>query len=80
MREPAWPYALCLWLWMEIGGIWGLYDSRVLPYLLHRVGQNWVPRRLTLQDAYLVDQLIAALSPPPVKPGDHHGHRGRKGR
>jgi hypothetical protein len=79
MREPGWPYALCLWLWVEIGGIWGLYESRVLPYLLHRVGHNWVPRRLALQDAYLVDQLIAALSPPPVKPADHHGHRGRKG-
>jgi hypothetical protein len=65
---------------VAIAGILGMYDGRILPYLLHRVGQTWAPQRLTLQDAFLTDQLLAALSRSPGKAGSDRPRRGPKGR
>jgi hypothetical protein len=41
---------------------------------LHRIGQGWAPRRLALEDAYLVDQLLAALRPLDKPPENQRRH------
>ena len=43
-RRAGVALALCLWIWLEVAGIMGIYDTRLLPYLLHRVGQGWAVR------------------------------------
>jgi hypothetical protein len=79
LSEDAWPYAICLWLWLEVACLLGVYDSRVLPHLLHRIGQNWAPQQLSLHDVYLVDQLLAALSHSRSKRAPRAKDRTRKG-
>ena len=79
LSEGTWPYAICLWLWLEVACLLGVYDSRVLPHLLHRIGQSWAPRQLSLHDVYLVDQLLAVLSHSPSKSGTRTKFRTRKG-
>ncbi len=73
LSEPGWPYAICLWLWLEVACLLAVYDTEVLPYLLHRIGRGWAPQRLSLADVYLVDQLLAGL----VRPSSRSSSRGK---
>jgi hypothetical protein len=79
LSAEAWPYAICLWIWLEVACLLGVYDSRVLPHLLHRIGQDWAPRRLSLHDVYLVDQLLTALAHAPAKGTPRTKLRTRRG-
>ena len=65
MFEPRWPQAIALWLWLNTAYLLARYDSKLIPYLLRRTGQPWVPDELSLQDAYLVDSLLHQLAPRP---------------
>jgi hypothetical protein len=61
MREPGWPKAICIWIWLNMGLVLAMYDDRLIPYLLHRTGHQWAPSRLLPQDAFMIDSLLAAL-------------------
>jgi hypothetical protein len=80
LSEPGWPYAICIWLWLEVACLLAVYDTEVLPYLLHRIGQGWAPQRLSLADAYMVDQLLAGLVRPSSKSGSRSTQRKHRSR
>lgn len=61
MVEPAWPHAICLWIWLNIAYILSNYDSELLPPLLRRIGLPGVPDQLSLDDAYMIDYLLVEL-------------------
>jgi hypothetical protein len=76
--QSGWPQAICLWLWMAVAYLLARYDTEVLPYLLHRMGQDWAPPWLSLADVHWVDQLMAGLKHPTSK-GRSQGKRRRHG-
>ena len=61
-NEPGWPYALSLWLWLDVTMVLTMFDNRIITYLLHRTGYTWAPKRLSMQETYLVDALLVALA------------------
>lgn len=62
LREPGWPKAICVWIWLDIALLLAMYEDRLIPYLLHRTGHQWVPSRVTLQDVFMIDSLVSALA------------------
>lgn len=80
LTESGWPYAIGLWLWLDVACLLAIYDTEVLPYLLHRMGHDWAPRRLWLADVHWIDQLLVGLMRPSSKDGSRatrHTHRYR---
>lgn len=71
-REPGWPKAICVWLWLNMALLLAMYDDRLIPYLLHRTGHQWAPSRLLPQDAFMIDSLLAALEDLRRKGSDGH--------
>ena len=61
MIESGWPYAICLWIWLNIAYILSNYDAELLPPLLRRIGLPDVPDQLSLEHAYMVEYLLAEL-------------------
>jgi len=61
MVERGWPYAICLWIWFNIAYLLSNYDHELLPPLLRRIGMGNVPDQLSLDDAYMIEYLLAEL-------------------
>lgn len=62
LAEPGWPFALAAWIWLAVGHFLAVYDMILIPHLLRRAGQTWVKYDLRLHEAYMVDELLNAIS------------------
>jgi hypothetical protein len=57
----SWPYAIALWLVLQVSLLMAMYDSRIMSRLLRRLGYSWVPDRLSRSETYMVDTLLVAM-------------------
>lgn len=68
MAEPGWPQAITVWLWLNMAYLLARYDAKLIPYLLRRIGQPWVPDELSINETYLIDELLRQLTYRPQIP------------